>query len=234
MSLACQTVPPVAVSQPSPCKSSNPMSKRTSNFAKSVKKIADIQVTEWDFMELMNKDIRELEISRSLRKVGGIRVMEWDFRSVLPAVNRLAHQEVDVVDLFKRAARYKVMDWDFRSGHSIANQTSSNHPAAFSVKRPGPEEMEAISGRLRGFLGYVTLNLIDEPKHAQIKVLEVAPNVLRFKLVLVKRDVAMLIGREGHTAFAIRSVLRAAAEINGIQVFLQILSHEEEAEFGCQ
>jgi uncharacterized protein len=210
------------------------MSKRTSNFAKSVKRIADIQVTEWDFMELMHKDISELEISRSLRKVGNIRVMEWDFRSVLPAVNRLAHQEVDVVDLFKRAARYKVLEWDFRAGQPGAVQTGTERPHTSLVKRPGPEEMEAISERLRGFLGYVTLNLIDEPKHAQIKVLEVAPNVLRFKLVLVKRDVAMLIGREGHTAFAIRSVLRAAAEINGIQVLLQILSHEEEAESLCQ
>jgi len=40
----------------------------------------------------------------------------------------------------------------------------------------------------------------------------------------------MLIGRNGFTASAIRSVLKAAAEKEGVQVSLQIHSHEEEAE----
>ena len=88
--------------------------------------------------------------------------------------------------------------------------------------------MQALIVRLKNFLQYVVVNLIDEPNHAQIKVQEIAPNVLRFKLVLVKRDVAMLIGREGHTAAAIRSSLKAAAGMNGVQALLQIHSHEEE------
>jgi predicted RNA-binding protein YlqC (UPF0109 family) len=49
-------------------------------------------------------------------------------------------------------------------------------------------------------------------------------------LVLAQADVAMLIGRNGFTASAIRSVLKAAAEREGVQVSLQIHSHEEEAE----
>ena len=53
---------------------------------------------------------------------------------------------------------------------------------------------------------------------------------LRFKLVLAQADVAMLIGRNGFTASAIRSVLKAAADREGVQVTLQIHSHEEEAE----
>ncbi|RYD41788.1 MAG: KH domain-containing protein, partial [Verrucomicrobiaceae bacterium] len=44
------------------------------------------------------------------------------------------------------------------------------------------------------------------------------------------QDVAMLIGRNGFTASAIRSVLKAAADKEGVQVSLQIHSHEEEAE----
>jgi predicted RNA-binding protein YlqC (UPF0109 family) len=42
--------------------------------------------------------------------------------------------------------------------------------------------------------------------------------------------VAILIGRNGFTASAIRSVLKAAAEKEGVQVNLQIHSHDEEAE----
>jgi predicted RNA-binding protein YlqC (UPF0109 family) len=61
-------------------------------------------------------------------------------------------------------------------------------------------------------------------------VAEIAPKKVRFKLVLAKADVAMLIGRNGFTASAIRNVLKIAAEREGVQVSLLIHSHEEEAE----
>src|SRR6478752_4584271 len=90
--------------------------------------------------------------------------------------------------------------------------------------------MQAVTDRLKNFLQYVAVNLIDEPAQAQLKVAELAPKRLRFKLVLAKPDVAMLIGRNGFTASAIRSILKAAAEREGVQVSLQIHSHEEEEE----
>jgi predicted RNA-binding protein YlqC (UPF0109 family) len=90
--------------------------------------------------------------------------------------------------------------------------------------------MQAVTDRLKNFLQYIAVNLIDEPGQAQLKVAELGPKRLRFKLVLAKPDVAMLIGRNGFTASAIRSVLKAAAEREGVQVSLQIHSHEEEAE----
>ncbi len=90
--------------------------------------------------------------------------------------------------------------------------------------------MQAVTDRLKNFLQYVAVNLIDEPAQAQLKVAELGPKRLRFKLVLAKQDVAMLIGRNGFTASAIRSVLKAAADREGVQVSLQIHSHEEEAE----
>ena len=90
--------------------------------------------------------------------------------------------------------------------------------------------MQAVTDRLKNFLQYVAVNLIDEPGQAQLKVAELGPKKLRFKLVLAKPDVAMLIGRNGFTASAIRSVLKAAADREGVQVTLQIHSHEEEAE----
>jgi predicted RNA-binding protein YlqC (UPF0109 family) len=201
----------------------NSMSK-ISKIASSIKQLGEIQVTELDFMELLNKDIRELEIARSLTRLGSIRVMEWDFRTVMPAVNKLAHQEVDLVDLIRRTAHYKVMEWDFRSALSSEDQAEFREPVA----RLEPEEMQELIVRLKNFLQYVVVNLIDEPGHAQIKVREIAPNVLRFRLVLTKRDVAMLIGREGHTAAAIRSILKAAAGTSGVHVLLQIHSHEED------
>jgi predicted RNA-binding protein YlqC (UPF0109 family) len=91
--------------------------------------------------------------------------------------------------------------------------------------------MQAVTDRLKNFLQYVAVNLIDEPGKAQLKVAELGPKRLRFKLVLAKEDVAILIGRNGFTASAIRSILKTAAEKDAVQVTLQIHSHEEEAEF---
>ena len=90
--------------------------------------------------------------------------------------------------------------------------------------------MQAVTDRLKNFLQYVAVNLIDDPSQAQLKVTELGPKRLRFKLVLAKPDVAMLIGRNGFTASAIRGVLKTAAEREGVQVSLQIHSQEEEAE----
>jgi len=90
--------------------------------------------------------------------------------------------------------------------------------------------MNPVTERLRNFLQYVAVKLIDDPGQAQLKVAELAPKKLRFKLVLAKADVAMLIGRNGFTASAIRNVLKAAADKEGVHFSLQIHSHEEEAE----
>ncbi len=90
--------------------------------------------------------------------------------------------------------------------------------------------MKAVTEKLRNFLQYVAVKLIDDPSQAQLKVAELGPKRLRFKLILAQADVAMLIGRNGFTASAIRSVLKAAADREGVQVSLQIHSHEEEAE----
>ena len=61
-----------------------------------------------------------------------------------------------------------------------------------------------------------------------------APNKLRFKLILTGSDVALMIGRNGFTASAIRSMMKAAGEKVGVQVSLLIHSHEEEAQMAAK
>ena len=174
-------------------------------------------------MGLLNTEIKELEIASSLKKLGKIEVMEWDFRTVIPAVKRVANTEVDVIDIVRRTAHYKVMDWDFKIGAPVDNK-----PAQPEMQTRGPE-MQAVTQKLKNFLQYVVVNLIDEPSLAQIKVSEMGASGLRFKVILVKKDLAMLIGREGFTASAIRNILKATAEMHGVQALLQIHSHEDEA-----
>ncbi len=195
-------------------------------IGRSLKRLGNIRVTEWDFKGLLNK---EIEIVRPLRRLGNIRVMEWDFKTAMPTVSKIAHQEVDVVDLIKRAANYKVIDWDFKSAEPEEQKPARKKAEKRPKKSLSRKKLNSIVNRLKHFLQYVAVNLIDQPDLAEIKIQEIAPGVVRFKLVLVKRDVAMLIGTEGHTATAIRSILKATAETHGLHALLEILTHEEEA-----
>ena len=88
--------------------------------------------------------------------------------------------------------------------------------------------MREVTDQIRGFLQYIALQFIDHPDRAQLRVAEVDSNHLSFRLILDHSDVAMLIGRGGFTAGAIRSVLSAAAERKGVKVTLRIHSVEEE------
>ena len=92
------------------------------------------------------------------------------------------------------------------------------------------EGMEAVTQRLKAFLQYVAVSLIDDPSKAVLKVAELGPNKLRFKLILAGSDVAVLIGRNGFTASAIRNSLKMAADKERVQVSLLIHSHEEESQ----
>lgn len=90
--------------------------------------------------------------------------------------------------------------------------------------------MQAVTDQIRNFIQYVAVQFIEHPDRAQLKVAELGPKRLRFKLVLDQSDVAYLIGRAGFSASAIRGVIKAAAERDNVQVTLQIHSHEEEEE----
>lgn len=90
--------------------------------------------------------------------------------------------------------------------------------------------MESVTQCLKAYLQFVAVGLIEDPSKATLKVAELGPGKLRFKLILTGSDVALMIGRNGFTASAIRNVMKAAGEKTGVQVSLLIHSHEEEAQ----
>lgn len=205
------------------------MPTRISEIADSLRQIGEIQVSDFDLKGLLHTDIKDLEIVPSLRKLGNRKVLEWDFRTALPKVHKLAYQEVDLVALVKRAAHYKVLDWDFRSTGS-----GENADAATASATVDPERMQELIGRLKSFLHFVTASLIDEADRAQIRIQEIEPGVLRFKIVVTSGDLKTLLGRDGLTASSIRNLLKAAARAEGVHALLQILSHEEDVTRGLR
>lgn len=204
------------------------MPKRISEIAGSLRQLGEIQVTDWDFMGLLNKDIRDLEIGATLRRLGNKKVMEWDFGAALPAVHEFVHQEVDLVGWVKRAAHYKVIDWNFKSASPEEGSGTPGESAEPVGTIPSPEEMEKLIGRLRSFLQFVTVNLIDEPDRAEIRIQEIAPGVVRFRLLVTQKDLKEVLGRDGATAASIRNLLKGTAADEGVNALLEILSLEEQ------
>ena len=88
--------------------------------------------------------------------------------------------------------------------------------------------MREATDNIKAFLEFIALQFIDHPEEAQLRVAEVDEDHVRFRLIVAQSDVAMLIGRNGFTASAIRNVMKAAALREGMHASLQIHSHEEE------
>jgi predicted RNA-binding protein YlqC (UPF0109 family) len=88
--------------------------------------------------------------------------------------------------------------------------------------------MQEVTEQMRNFLQFIALQFINHPDQAQLRVAEASETHIRFRLIVAQSDIAILIGKNGFTASAIRNVLKAAAIREGITATLQIVSHEEE------
>ena len=88
--------------------------------------------------------------------------------------------------------------------------------------------MQELTESIGKYLLAVISPLIRHPEKAELRV-AASPegDVGRFRLVLEQPDVARVIGRNGMTASAIRSLAKAAGEKRGIKVVVHIISHEE-------
>lgn len=91
-------------------------------------------------------------------------------------------------------------------------------------------KMKQLTESIGKYLLAVVSPLIKKPQNAELRVAATpAGDLVRFRLVLEQSDVARVIGRNGMTASAIRSLAKAAGEKQGIKVVVHILSHEEAA-----
>ncbi len=88
--------------------------------------------------------------------------------------------------------------------------------------------MQELTESIGKYLLAVISPLIRHPEKAELRV-AASPegDAARFRLVLEQPDVARVIGRNGMTASAIRSLAKAAGEKRGLKVIVHIISHEE-------
>lgn len=88
--------------------------------------------------------------------------------------------------------------------------------------------MQQLIESIGKYLLAVVSPLIKSPETAELRVAQTEDGEgVRFRLLLEQGDVARVIGRNGMTASAIRSLAKAAGEKQGIKVVVHILSREE-------
>jgi uncharacterized protein len=75
---------------------------------------------------------------------------------------------------------------------------------------------------VESFLEYVIRQLVEAPEEVLVSKVEQGRKLI-FKVEMRKADVGKVIGRNGHTITAMRSLLNAAASRSGQSVVLQIV-----------
>lgn len=88
--------------------------------------------------------------------------------------------------------------------------------------------MQQLVETIGKYLLTVTSPLLKHPEKAQLRVAQAKDqNMVRFRLVVEPEDISVLIGRNGMTASAIRSLAKAAGEKQGTKVVVKIISRDE-------
>ena len=87
---------------------------------------------------------------------------------------------------------------------------------------------------LREFLMYVVANLIEHPKQATITVGVSPSGAISYKIHLAPDDVRRVVGKNGFTISAIRSLVNVAAQKHGVKVSLRVDGVLEEDENSAQ
>ncbi len=88
--------------------------------------------------------------------------------------------------------------------------------------------MQKLIETVGRYLLTVTKPFLKYPEQAQLRVAQSADNsMVRFRLVVPQEDVPMLIGHNGMTASAIRSLAKGAGDKLGKRVVVRIISSDE-------
>ena len=81
---------------------------------------------------------------------------------------------------------------------------------------------------MKEFVEYIVKNLVDHPDQVHINEIG-GTNTLIIELKVEKSDIGKIIGKNGKTINAIRTLLMSVASRNGLRVNLEIIEDEKQA-----
>jgi predicted RNA-binding protein YlqC (UPF0109 family) len=88
--------------------------------------------------------------------------------------------------------------------------------------RPAGSAGEAIEPALRDLVDYLARGLVDHPEQVEVEEVE-EPDALVYELKVAEEDLGKVIGKQGRTAKALRTILSAASAKTRRRVILEIL-----------
>lgn len=78
---------------------------------------------------------------------------------------------------------------------------------------------------MKDFVAYIVKNLVDNPDKVRINEIG-GTNTLILELTVDKADIGKIIGKQGKTINAIRTLMMSVASRNGIRVNLEIIEEK--------
>ena len=75
---------------------------------------------------------------------------------------------------------------------------------------------------MKEFLAYIVKNLVDKPEEVHLKEVQ-GTNTIIYELTVAKGDIGKIIGKEGRTIKAIRTLLVSVASRDNVKVSLEIM-----------
>ena len=88
--------------------------------------------------------------------------------------------------------------------------------------RPAGQAGQAIEPALRDLVDYLARGLVDHPEQVEVEEVE-EPDALVYELKVAEEDLGKVIGKQGRTAKALRTILSAASAKTRRRVILEIL-----------
>jgi predicted RNA-binding protein YlqC (UPF0109 family) len=88
--------------------------------------------------------------------------------------------------------------------------------------RAAPRPGDAIEPALRDLVDYLARGLVDHPEQVEVEEVE-EPDALVYELKVAEEDLGKVIGKQGRTAKALRTILSAASAKSRRRVVLEIL-----------
>ena len=86
----------------------------------------------------------------------------------------------------------------------------------------GAPAARVIEPALRDLVDYLARGLVDHPEQVEVEEVE-EPNALVYELKVAEEDLGKVIGKQGRTAKALRTILSAASAKSRRRVILEIL-----------
>ncbi|BAA98927.1 KH domain-containing protein [Chlamydia pneumoniae] len=78
---------------------------------------------------------------------------------------------------------------------------------------------------MKEFLAYIIKNLVDRPEEVRIKEVQGTHTII-YELSVAKPDIGKIIGKEGRTIKAIRTLLVSVASRTNVRVSLEIMEEK--------